>query len=177
MFKVIIGVVIATVVLLVVMSQVNRYVNTSNQSEISLVSDDPNKLTITVSGEVTRPGTYLMEVNTDLGDLLQAASGATTNADELAYDVSYLLEDDQSFYIAPKYDNGNACTIDPIAKVNINKDDKSKLMTINAIGDTVASNLISYRQGNSFKRIEDVKNVNGIGPATFEKIKNYITIK
>lgn len=176
MFKIIIGVVIATIVLIVVMSQVSRYVNTTTDTDTVLVSDD-NRLTVTITGEVTRSGTYLLDDSTNLGNLIDAASGATSNADELAYDVSYLLEDDQSFYIAPKYDNGNACSIDPIKKVNINKDDKNTLMEINAIGDTIATNLISYRQSNSFKRIEDVKNVSGIGPATFEKIKNYITIK
>ena len=49
---------------------------------------------------------------------------------------------------------------------------------ISGIGSTIATAIVNYRNDNgSFGRIEDIKNVNGIGNATFEKVKNYITIK
>lgn len=70
------------------------------------------------------------------------------------------------------------CSLEPIAKVNINKDTATKLQTISGIGSAVASAIVSYRDTNGdYKRIEDVKNVSGIGNATFEKIKNYIVLR
>jgi competence protein ComEA len=177
MFKIIIGVVICTVVLLVVMSQVDKYAN-QEQDLTSLVGDsNATSLTATITGEVVRPGTYIVNLESTLSALVDAASGVTSNADSDAYDLTYLIENGMSFYIAPEYDNTNACSMSPIVKVNINSANKEQLMSINAIGDTVATSLIDYRASNPFKRIEDIKNVNGIGPATFEKVKNYITIK
>lgn len=177
MFKIIIGVVVCTVVLLVVMSQVDKFTNGDGDLTTLVSGDNVSSYTTTISGEVVRPGTYLMEKNSTLNDLIEAANGVTSNADDNAYDLSYLVEDGMSFYIAPEYDHTDACSMSPIIKVNINKDNKEKLMSINAIGDSVASALIDYRSSNPFKRIEDIKNVNGIGPATFEKVKNFITIK
>ena len=62
-------------------------------------------------------------------------------------------------------------------KVNINTASKDELCTLYLIGEKKALSIISYREANgSFKRIEDIKNVKGIGDATFEKIKDKICI-
>jgi len=61
--------------------------------------------------------------------------------------------------------------------VNINTDTKEKLMSVNGFGSAISDALIAYRATTNFKRIEDIKNVTGIGNATFEKIKNFITIR
>ena len=48
-------------------------------------------------------------------------------------------------------------------------------MQISGFGDAVSTQLITYRNDNGvFRRLEDIKKVNGIGNATFEKVKNYI---
>ena len=50
-------------------------------------------------------------------------------------------------------------------------------MTLNSIGESKATAIIEYRNTNgSFKTIDDIKNVSGIGDALFEKIKSNITI-
>ena len=64
----------------------------------------------------------------------------------------------------------------------VNKEENGEIChafdDINGIGSTIATAIVNYRNDNgSFGRIEDIKNVNGIGNATFEKVKNYITIK
>lgn len=181
MVKVFAAVLVTAVVMIVVFQFIDPNVTSSvAQTATTLISGSvpSNSISVSISGEVTRPGTYILEPNTTLGDLILLANGATTNADENAYDASYLLEDAMSFYIAPKYLNSDVCSMDPIAKVNINKDDEQTLQTVAGIGSTVAKAIVTYRTNNEpFKRIEDVKKVSGIGNATFEKIKNYIRIK
>jgi competence protein ComEA len=173
MIKLIIGVIIAAIILIVIFQSIDPDVNggTNNTSEIY------EMLTVSVSGEVVKPGTYIVEIDTNLSTLIEAAAGLTSNADELAFDLSYLLENNQSFYIAPKYDMSDVCAIEPINKVNINTDSKEVLMSVNGFGSAISDAVIAYRADHVFKRIEDIKNVSGIGNATFEKIKNYITIR
>lgn len=173
MIKLIIGVIIAAIILIVVMQGIDPNLNGS-VNNTSLVEE---MLTVSISGEVVRPGTFIVDLNSSLSTLVEAASGLSSNADELAFDLAYLLENNQSFYIAPKYDMSDVCAIEPIDKVNINTDTKEKLMSINGFGSAISDALIAYRANNTFKRIEDIKNVAGIGNATFEKIKNYITIR
>ena len=180
MVKVFAAVLITAVVMIVVFQFIDPNVTTplANGATTTLVSNSGNTLSVSITGEITRSGTYILEPNTTLGDLIALASGVTSNADEAAYDTSYLLEDGLSFYIAPKYNNSDVCSMDPIAKVNINADDEETLQTVAGIGSTVAKAIVSYRSSNGkFGRIEDVKKVNGIGNATFEKIKNYIRLR
>jgi competence protein ComEA len=45
------------------------------------------------------------------------------------------------------------------------------------IGPTVSQAIIDYRlQNGPFLFIQDIQNVPGIGPATYDKIKDYITV-
>lgn len=64
------------------------------------------------------------------------------------------------------------------SKVNINTATQTQLETLPGIGPSTATKIITYRTENGkFKQIEDIKEVNGIGDAKFEKIKNLIAVK
>ncbi len=61
--------------------------------------------------------------------------------------------------------------------ININTATKEQLMTINGIGSSKADDILLYRETDGlFTKIEDIKNVSGIGDTTFEKIKHFITV-
>ncbi len=61
--------------------------------------------------------------------------------------------------------------------VNINTASKAELTTISGIGETKALAIIEYRSLNgSFKSVTDLLNVNGIGEALFDKIKEFVTV-
>ena len=60
--------------------------------------------------------------------------------------------------------------------VNINTATKEELQTIKGIGESKADSIIKYRETNgNFEKIEDIKNVEGIGDNLYETIKIYIT--
>lgn len=62
-------------------------------------------------------------------------------------------------------------------KVNINTATSSELQTLNGIGEAKAKAIIEYREKNgNFEKIEDIKNVSGIGDSVYEKIKDNITV-
>ena len=64
------------------------------------------------------------------------------------------------------------------SKVNINNATQAQLETLSGIGPSTATKIITYRQKNGkFTKIEDIKEVSGIGDGKFEKIKDYITVK
>jgi competence protein ComEA len=62
--------------------------------------------------------------------------------------------------------------------VNINTADSALLDTLYGIGPSKAAAIIEYRALNGpFAVIEDIQNVSGIGPVTFEGIKDSITVR
>lgn len=63
-------------------------------------------------------------------------------------------------------------------KLNINTATQAQLETLPGIGPSTATKIITYRkEKGKFNKIEDVKEVSGIGNSKFEQIKEYITIK
>ena len=63
-------------------------------------------------------------------------------------------------------------------KININTASKETLKTLSGIGDVKAERIIKYRnERGNFEVIEDIMKIEGIGRKTFEKIKDFITVK
>ena len=61
--------------------------------------------------------------------------------------------------------------------ININTATVEDFMKLPSIGEAKAKSIIEYRNSiGSFSKVEDIKNVTGIGDSIFDKIKDYITI-
>jgi competence protein ComEA len=70
---------------------------------------------------------------------------------------------------------GSAKTVS--GKVNINTATVQQLDELDGIGEVMAKRIVAYRGENgSFKSIDAVKNVSGIGDKIYAKIKDHITI-
>ncbi|MDY0214106.1 MAG: ComEA family DNA-binding protein [Bacilli bacterium] len=178
MLKLIIGVVIATVIVVVAFTVINNNIGPDAITSTSVQVVDENFLSITITGQVHKPGTYVMKKEDNLGDLIMAAGGPTSNADARAYIEETLLEKGVNYYIAPINDLDDYCGEKELIKVNVNTETREKLMEINGVGTTLAGDIIAYRsEHGSFTYLEGLLKVKGIGKATFEKIKNYITIR
>ena len=63
-------------------------------------------------------------------------------------------------------------------KININTASQEELQYISGIGPKRAEDIINYRQqSGGFATISEIQNIKGIGPATFEKIRDQITVE
>ncbi|PXF57373.1 MAG: DNA-binding protein [Deltaproteobacteria bacterium] len=67
--------------------------------------------------------------------------------------------------------------ISAFAAINLNTADKAALESLSGIGPAKASAIIKYREENgSFKSVEELLNVKGIGPKMLDKIKEQVEI-
>ena len=65
----------------------------------------------------------------------------------------------------------------PAAPVNLNTATQSQLEALPGIGPRAAERILEYRQKNgSFKKIEDLMNVKGIGEKSFLKLKPLLMV-
>ena len=60
--------------------------------------------------------------------------------------------------------------------INLNTASVAELTTLKGIGPVKAQAILDYREGHPFYSIEDIKQVKGIGDATFAAIKDSITV-
>lgn len=179
--KVIIGTLIVTIIGIIVLKAIdpnlqgNSNTGGSGDSSIDIVDDD--NISVGVSGEVVRPGNYTLALGSSMADLIEAAGGVTSNADEKCYFFEAIVEDSTSYNIAPLYEVDDVCGNNPIEKVNINDADEEELDSLDGIGEVMSSSIVQHREENGrFETLEDIMDVKGIGNSIFSKIKNNICL-
>lgn len=173
MFKLIVGVVVAVFAVIGGFMILDPKISGNSLATTEVA----NSATYTIEGEVSKVGTYTIKDVVTMADLIEAAGGTTSNADELAYFEDAVLTSGNTYYIAPKYDNSDICSLSPMEKVNINSDTAEDMMKVNGITSSIASSIVSYRmETGTFSTLEDLLKVYGIGNATYRKIRAYVTL-
>ena len=174
MIKLIIGVVAAVFIVIVGFLILDPVMNPETVAETTEVGET---FSYTVEGEVTKPGTYTLKEAATMSDLIDAAGGAASNADERAYFLTASLTAGQTYFIASKFDASDICGNATIDKVNINSDSADQLASINGITSSIAASIVSYRQEKgTFQTIEQLKEVYGIGDATYRRVRNLVIL-
>jgi len=150
----------------------------------------PEPLRVHIAGAVVRPGVYDLDDGSRVADAVEAAGGFVVEADKNALNLAAFLEDGERLdipYVAgfvPEEEQGfvvvSEGTPSPLAGedlVNINTASIEELDQLPGIGQTTAVRIIDYRTTNGpFGAIEDIINVSGIGTATYDEIKDLITV-
>ena len=136
--------------------------NRSQPVEIVLSQTEPPELSgeLYIGGAVANPGIYSLKEGDTLQTLLSDA-GIEPDADLSHIEIYIPREGEEQ---APQ-------------KIDINRAEPWLLEALPGIGEVLAQRIVDYRSENGpFKRIEDLLKVGGIGEATFEKIRDYITV-
>ena len=155
-----------------------------------------------VDGYVNNPGVYQLKENERTNVLIEKAGGLKNGYSIKNINLAAKLSDGDKVYIPSieeektlgnqnnnisvntvgKHTNNgnnsnNNVNITKNNKININTANVSELKQITGIGESTANKIIDYRQNvGKFKKIEDIKEVKGIGESKFESLKNKITI-
>lgn len=161
-----------------------------------------NTIYVDIKGSVKNPGVYEFNEGERVIDAINKAGGLSKNATTDNINLSKKLVNEMVVYVfnkseltTTKIENSldTLCKCETIevnncvsnnetnnninSKININTDNKDKLMTLNGIGSSKADAIIEYRNKNgNFKSIEDIINVSGISSILYEKIKDNITV-
>lgn len=165
----------------------NETVNSSvNVSSTNLDTENQKKslIIVEIKGEVKNPDVYEIEDGSIIRDLINLAGGLTSEANTDGINRAEKLRGNQLIVIPNKSDissgsviNQNASITNNSSVININTAPLEELKKITGVGDVKAQSIIDYRDKNGgFKSIEELKNIDGIGSKTFEKIKDQVGI-
>ena len=157
----------------------------------------PIPIQIHISGEVQNPGVYDLPIGSRVKDAIEAAGGYTENANNTALNLAATLEDGAQVQVptkpqmetpspaaptTPEHEGAPSLPTTPNTEplsqpININTADQASLETLTGIGPVKAETIITFREEyGPFSSIEEIQKVPGIGPVTFEKIKDFLTV-
>lgn len=167
-------------------------INSNKDLNQSTIKEDTDKKTPTT--EKTETKTEIKKEETSLLGPSINIIAPTDSCEINNYDITKCLDEKNSIITSPNQEtceqvpnqdikedqnmpenNTNSNTSKNL--ININTANVTLLTTLTGIGEAKAQAIISYREEKgSFKTINDIMNVTGIGEKMFEKIKDYITI-
>ncbi len=183
----------------------NSLEESSKEETKELESIPEEKYYVDIKGYVKKPGVYEVSKTSIVNDCLKLAGGLLKNADTTTINLSKPVSAAMVIYVPKKNeviksttdktttttteipnnaaipDNSNTSSDTSSTtlniKINLNTASKEELTKLRGIGEAKAQDIIDYRNTNgSFKTIEEIKNISGIGDALFAKIKDNIRV-
>ncbi len=153
---------------------------------------------VDVCGAVNRPGVYQLPAGSRIFQAVELAGGFREDAALELVNQAEALNDGQQIRIftqeeaRQQAETGAALDNSQMTNqetdisgennssaelVNLNRADKSALMTLTGIGETRADAILAYRETHGgFSSVEELMQVEGIKEKTYEKLKDKITV-
>lgn len=148
---------------------------------------------VQVEGAVVHPGVYSLPAGSRLKDAIQAAGGPLAEANLQSLNLARLLVDGERIDVPYKAGFAPLVEVTPTpaigssqsnstpsspTKININYATQEELETLPGIGPVLAQRIIEYREEyGPFVDIEELINVEGIGEALLDRIRDLITVE
>lgn len=163
-------------------------INSGQDGEVKGVeSKNPNtqKIKVDVEGEVLHPGVYNLNSDARVQDALIAAGGLSSNANRKAINLAARIIDGQKIYVPAEGETaasvsqgsmgsgGSAGQASTNGVISINSGSQSELESLPAVGPVTAQKIINARP---YGTLEELVSKKAVGKATFEKIKDLISL-
>jgi competence protein ComEA len=129
---------------------------------------------------VNWPGQYTLPPRSRVNDAVRAAGGSTPDADLERINLALILLDGERIHVPSLGEIIPTPTpygIMADGRIDINRAGAALLETLPGIGPTIAQRIVTYREMNGLlETIEAIQDVQGIGPAKFEGIRDLIGV-
>lgn len=165
----------------------------------------PSRLVVHVSGAVRTPGIVRLAPGARVADAVDAAGGATGEADLSQINLARPVADGEQIHVSRPGEQAPAGVGRSAAAersgagaegatgqagassggrvapssglIDLNTADAQQLEELPGVGPSIAQRIIEHRETNGpFRAPEDLMEVSGIGPATFAKLQDRVTV-
>ncbi|HTJ34553.1 MAG TPA: ComEA family DNA-binding protein [Dactylosporangium sp.] len=150
----------------------------SAASAAAPASSAPQMVVVSVTGRVNRPGLVRLPAGSRVADAIEAAGGVSPGVDLTGVNLARKVVDGEMIAIGitpPPGAGGGGGTAGGL--VNLNTATTSELQTLPGIGEVLAGRIVEYReQHGGFRAVTDLRQVEGIGDAKFQQLKDRVTV-
>lgn len=147
-------------------------------------SDTEDSIVVSVVGRVVRPGLVTLPEGARVADALREAGGPVPDADVGALNLARRLADGEQIYVGvptpPGAEPGPAASGTPggTDKVDLNAATLATLDTLPGVGPVTAQRIVDWRtEHGRFDRVEQLREIDGIGPSRFAKLKDLVVAR
>lgn len=168
----------------------------SGQAEAQADGAEPSgRVIVHVTGAVRKPSVVTLDAGARVQDAIEAAGGLLKTAEPESVNLARVIGDGEQIHIPaegeePVQDAGDAeesrkgtggngaggAAAGQSGKVDLNSADAATLETLPGVGPVTAEAIIAHRQVQSFATVDDLLLVKGIGPKTFDSLKDLVTV-
>ncbi len=120
-----------------------------------------------IEGQVAAPGSYRLPWGSRVEDLVMAAGGILTDADESLVGWAAPLTDGSTVVVPRRVDAAGD------ARVDVNTASERLLATLPGVGPVTATRIVAARP---FHAVDDLLRVTGIGPHRLEALRPWVTL-
>jgi competence protein ComEA len=142
------------------------------------------EVVVAVAGKVRRPGLVRLPAGARVADAVEAAGGALPGVDVAMLNPARKVTDGELIVVGvpaptPAAPVPGAAVPDagPGGRVNLNTATLAQLDALPGVGPVLAQRIIEHRdQRGGFRAVSDLRQVNGIGDARYEELKDLVTV-
>ncbi|WP_432831085.1 helix-hairpin-helix domain-containing protein [Dactylosporangium sp. CA-092794] len=144
-------------------------------------SASPAPLVVNVTGRVGRPGLVRLPPGARVADAIEAAGGALPGTDLSGINLARKVTDGEMIAVGitppPAAPGAAAGPVGGGGLVNLNTATTTELQTLPGIGEVLAQRIVEFRDRHGgFRAVSDLRQVDGIGDAKFQQLKDRVTV-
>ncbi|WP_346538693.1 helix-hairpin-helix domain-containing protein [Micromonospora sp. DPT] len=143
------------------------------------------ELVVAVAGKVRRPGLVRVPAGARVADVVQAAGGALPGVDVALLNPARKVADGELILVGVAAPPGQPAAAPPAAGdpsvpgglVNLNTATLAQLDGLPGVGPVLAQRILTHRDKHGgFRSVGDLRQVEGIGDARYEQLKDLVTV-
>ncbi|NES29081.1 ComEA family DNA-binding protein [Micromonospora terminaliae] len=150
------------------------------------------QVVVALAGKVRRPGLVRLPAGARVADAIQAAGGALPGVDVALLNPARKVTDGELILVGVSAPPGQAAPPGPAAggggpaaggaapgggPVNLNTATLAQLDALPGVGPVLAQRILDHRdQHGGFRSVSDLRQVDGIGDARYEQLKDLVTV-
>jgi competence protein ComEA len=153
------------------------------------VQDDAGgggRLLVHVAGMVRRPGVYTLRAGARVADAVEHAGGARPKADLSAVNLASKLEDGRQILVPRRVGGGVAAGVAPTGgsapgapaqPIDLNTATLEQLDTLDGVGPATAQKILDYRtEHGGFGSVDELDQVSGIGEKRLAALRDHVRV-
>lgn len=138
------------------------------------------QVVVAVVGYVVTPGLVTLPAGSRVADAVAAAGGALPDADLTTVNLARVLVDGEQVAVGVPGAvavPGSSAGGGEAVPLNLNTASETELEELPGVGPVLAGRIVAWRTDNGgFASVEQLQEVDGIGPSTFEDLRDEVTV-